>query len=191
MKIILFIILYFFSNSINAQYFKISPNGYVLGENNQGVILEFPNRSKTNIYNALLGFINERLTETEQIISPHKNKNFLKFTTIDNNILNTKSIFGTNSNIYGFTTYEIEIDHEKIKLVNIIPDLYKYDNKNPLSIKAKYSASYYNMNGEPRELTVKYNIIGNVEKYYNNFIDSIITHINNSVRTDLPTIIIK
>ena len=191
MKIIFFIIVYTFTYSLNAQYLKISPNGYILGENNEGVVVEFPKRSKTNIYNALLEFLNERISESDKVLTPQKNKNYLKFTTIDNNILNTKSAFGTDSKIYGFTTYEIQIEHEKIKVINILPELYKYDNKNPLSIKAKYSASYYNMKGEPRELTVRHNIINNVENYYNNFIESIITHINNSIRTDLPTIIIK
>ena len=191
MKKLTILILALFSCYINAQYFKITPNGYNTGEENKGIEIYIPDRNKKEIYKALIDFINKNITNPEEEILPIKNQFYIRFTTKDEKVFKINNIIGQPSNIFGFTTYELEIEDDKIILHSINPELYKFDYENPLNLKDNYFSSIYNMKGEPRDLTLKYNLIENIEKYYNGFVTTMVDHVKNSDKLKFPTIYVK
>ena len=180
-KLILSAVMIVSSVMVNAQFAKLSPDGFILGENNKGLIIEVPGKTASELYKNTLDFINKNYNNPENKISADSENKYLRFTTIDNNIAKINTInIGGGKNIAGTTTYELDFKDGKFRVYSMTPNWYRGEINNPYPIKCGVFTSVYNCKGEIRRDTEKNNVIQSIEKHYNNFFTALVAHLSES-----------
>ena len=177
MKKILLTTLIIFSSLLNAQYIKVTPNGYVLGDGDNGLIIDIPNKTASELYTNTLDFINKNYNNPDDKVFAKTENKYIRFTTIDYKIFPIKTILG-DSWVSGYTTYEIDFKDNKIRVYSINPYMYRGDYTNSYDFKCGLFNSIYTCKGQLKKEAAKNHVVENIEAYYNNFFNALKIHLS-------------
>ena len=161
----------------NAQFTELTSNGFKLGDNNKGIIIEIQNKTASELYNGTLDFINKNYINPTQLIIAKTENRYIRFTTLEKNIAKVKTVLGSTS-IFGQTTYEIDFKDNKIRIYSINPIWKRDDIHEDYPLKGDLiTASVYNLKGNIKPEALKNNVISSINSYYNSFLNAYINHL--------------